>query len=176
VKSRLKKIILNRNLKRNDRKSSFISISEAKSVGIIFNSTDTTTIQTILECKSSLEKSGKKIIILGVGSKNQTLPGSINGDHIKFISNKDCNWLGLPRPEAAADFLQTNLDLLFDFSNGDNFILQYILSLSNAKMIIGHDIEHSGRFYDFIIKKGQQINLKNHIENIFHYLNQIKNN
>jgi hypothetical protein len=53
------------------------------------------------------------------------------------ITPKELNWLGLPKPGIADEFLKTEFDLLLNIAVNQNLVLDYLTALSRAQFKIG---------------------------------------
>lgn len=177
MKAQIRNFVIKKNLKKNTRNRIFTNLSDARKIGILYIVNNDNTTFTVEGFINKLRGNGKDTEVLGVMEYRMLDQTGNNNSisNIPVISKKESNWLGIPRSEKINSFLSHNYDIIFDFSNGRNFAVQYILSLARAKIIIGQETDHSGAFYDLIIKKSEETNLKDHIEIILHYLNQIKN-
>ncbi len=63
--------------------------------------------------------------------KTQALPG------VNVITPKDLNWLGLPEPGTADEFINTEFDLLFNIILNQNLVSDYITAMSKAHFKLG---------------------------------------
>ena len=95
------------------------------------------------------------------------------GNGIFQYSIKNLNWLGNPKHETINTILRKEYDLLFDFSIKKYFIFEYITVLSKAKFKIGL-FSDSSQYYDFMINLGKDIDFKKYVEDVKHYLSNIK--
>ncbi len=69
---------------------------------------------------------------LCIYEKNAVVPTGTN-----VITPKDLNWLGLPKPGLADDFLNADYDLLLNVALEQNLVLLYLTALSRAQFKIG---------------------------------------
>jgi hypothetical protein len=53
------------------------------------------------------------------------------------ITPKELNWLGLPKPGIADEYLKTEFDLLLNIALKQNLVLDYLTALSRAHFKIG---------------------------------------
>ena len=73
------------------------------------------------------------------------------------------------------NFTQREFDLLIDLHTGNSIPFQYIVAGSRAKFKIGKYEKKATPFYDFMISVPEQMNLRQFIEQVNHYLKSLKN-
>ncbi len=67
-----------------------------------------------------------------------------------IITPKELNWLGLPKPGIADEYLKTEFDLLLNIALKQNLVLDYLTALSRAHFKIGWSPE-ARNFFDLNI-------------------------
>jgi hypothetical protein len=86
-----------------------------------------------------------------------------------YFSKKQLNWYGKPDFIQLRDFLHKDFDILIDFSRNNLSPLQYILSASNAKLIVGAN-EYAQNLYDVYINDETEADHLKFLKTIHNYL------
>ena len=76
--------------------------------------------------------------------KTQALPG------VNVITPKDLNWLGIPKPGTADEFIKTEFDVLFNVITNQTLQSEYVTALSRAHFKIGWSPDENN-FFDLNI-------------------------
>jgi len=98
--------------------------------------------------------------------------GSFLSSSASVISQKDFNWLGLPKSGIAEDFIQMEFDLLFNIAQEKTLALDSLTALSHARFKIGGS-PYDRNYFDLTIKiSGEQDALYLAEQQIF-YLRQL---
>lgn len=71
------------------------------------------------------------------------------------ITTEDLNWWGLPKPEKIDDFTKMNFDLLLNIALKQNFVLDYLTALSQAKFKVGYS-PNEVNYFDLNINIGEK--------------------
>jgi hypothetical protein len=112
------------------------NLDSAKTVGILFDATDKTTRETIVEYANQLSRSGKKVRLLGfMNFSEKKMPA---GD-LPFVhfNKKNLNWWGKPTSEKADAFCKEKFDLLLCLFSGENRPLEWLTARASARMKAG---------------------------------------
>ncbi|MEM9849086.1 MAG: hypothetical protein AAF847_14470 [Bacteroidota bacterium] len=145
------------------------NLKAAKWIGILFDASTATTVQTILAYKKKLEKQGKKVDLLAFVN-NRTKDLSLD---FPFFNNRSINWRGVPKNEAIEEFLTRNYDLVFTLCPKVNLSFEYISTLADARVKVGPlTKDHSS--YDLMIETPLDTTIANFIQHVESYLPIIK--
>ena len=71
-------------------------------------------------------------------------------------------------------FMVKDFDILIDLHTSNSIIFRYITASTKAKFKIGKYSRLAAPFYDFMISIQDGVSLPQFIEQVNHYLNQIK--
>lgn len=88
------------------------------------------------------------------------------------ITTTDLNWWGLPQPGKTEDFTNTNFDLLFNTALKQNFVLEYITALSQAKFKVGWS-PNEINYFDLNINIGEKDDAMYLVKQQIFYLAQL---
>ena len=125
----IKKYFFNKYLAENkpDRNVSIVSLSRARSIGILCEITDEDSYKEIFYIFSKLQEHGHQVRLIGYVNDKEVPFYCLPQLTADYFSQKHLNWYGIP-----------------------NMPMQAILALSHAKFIVGRDPE-SQNSYDLFI-------------------------
>ncbi len=128
---------LNSELGKTRHQHTSISLDESKTIGILFDATESKQSDAVLKYASKLKKQGKKVQLLGfIHDKNE-----IETDFPSF-NLKDTTLSYIPKGERVEQFIKEPFDLLINLFFEENLALEYISTLSKARFRIGRFVEH----------------------------------
>ena len=166
---KLKKELLNRRVQRET-----VPFEQAKTVGVLFTAHSEEDIQTALNYVKSLTDVGKSVEYIGyIAIKDYKK--KYNGQTIdaRYIFESDFDFFHRPKLNAIEKFYKNNFDLLISLNYTNQFSINYISSLSRARMRIGKFNINTVNAYDFMIDdKGES--MISYIEQLNHYLKILK--
>lgn len=134
-------------LLKNIRKSDTVIPNKITSVGILadsrlFGSYD---ISRNLSQKLGIESRHFEIIIF------ENLKDDFVAQHYNTFTEKDFGMYGKVKAQNVQDFINTNYDLLINFSNQNNVYLNLVALQSKAKFKVGFANDDLTNLYDFMI-------------------------
>ncbi len=167
--------LLRRKLKNIKRTPIICNVDNAKSIGIVFNSSKKEDMASIKKLETMFKQKNIPFEVLGyIPSKHK--PDELIGDsHHHYICLNDFNWLFQPKSELIHQFIQKDFDILIDLYQEDEFPIEYILKISQARFKVG--CAHvNNELHDLMIdvekKKDDATYLS---EQILHYLSMLNN-
>lgn len=146
------------------------NLHDAKSIGIIYNSTQPDNDIIITRFAEQLRQEGKQVEILGYINDSKT-------DHkadVSIINNNHLNWHLTPVDTRVEKFAEKQFDLLFAAFTGVNYPLEYIARISKAKWRVGTFHQQKTDYYELMINVGDKTEVSYFLEQAIHYLNQIQ--
>jgi hypothetical protein len=146
------------------------NLKDAKTIGIIFNSTHPDNDITITKFAENLRSQGKAVDIIGFVNDKQTeqKPG------FTIFNKKNLSWTLIPQDESVEKFAEKNFDLLFASFVDEDLSLEYVARISKAKWKAGIYRANKVDFYDIMINLGGRNELPYFLEQATHFLNEIK--
>ena len=75
----------------------------------------------------------------------------------------------MPKNDYLNKFIDQEMDILIDLSRDDNFVVDYLTSLSKAKFKIGQFNDDQQNRFDFMLKAKKEISFESFIDQILHY-------
>ena len=173
IKSKIGQFNLKRRLKDLKRRLVVHNFNTAKTAGIIFNSPDEKTFESIKHFLSFLSDKGINGFTLCYIPLKKVPANVLLRNQFHFYCKTDLNWYYKPTKEIVEQFINKEFDILFDLSIKDYFTVNYVGKLSKATFKIGKQSETSYHDLTFEIKENETVDFL--IEQIKHYLNILNN-
>ncbi|MEN0047822.1 MAG: hypothetical protein AAF806_12245 [Bacteroidota bacterium] len=144
------------------------NLRSAQWIGILFDATAQANRDQILAYKRKLEKSGKKVQLLGfVNSRSKEL----NYD-FPFYTKREVDWKGVPQPKAIEEFATRSFDLLLLVNPKTSITFEYIATLTDARLKVGPYTVDTKSF-DFMVQ-AEEATLPEFIQQIEKYVDFVK--
>ncbi len=171
IKSGIQTKQLNKVLKKPRPKLEFHNFDTAESLCVLFNAESTEDYLTTETFMNEMKSKGKEVQLVGFVSDNSDNLGFDPQDSILFISEKDCNKIGVPKTKILEEIFYRQHDIFINFCFEDSFILKYITAYSNAEFkISGIPNDQSA---DFVIDMGDNKSIKEMIKQTRLFLDKI---
>ena len=139
------------------------SFDKAKSVALVFNSTDLETEKTILLFAESLREKAKKVYLLAFDDKNLE-----NSKPYSVLSSKELDWLGRPKKESVGfTWIQKEFDCIISLCTESKPALDYIIAKGKSALKIAITSKHPWLFDVMLENAGRD--MKKNLQ----YLNKI---
>jgi hypothetical protein len=91
-----------------------------------------------------------------------------------YFNRKALNWYNGPKPDYIHTFIQKEYDILIDLSNSRDYIVKYIVALSNARFKVGRQRRGFSNHYDLMLRMKKSASYREFIEQAIHYLTVLK--
>ena len=166
----LKKELLSLDRKRVPNKFSF---DKAKTVGIIFDATNTDDYEIVKRYVIYLREHMKKVKVLGFFSTKEIPALTYSKLEYDFFSVKELNWLGKPDSVTIKNFISEEYDLLIDLNIHDHFPLKYIAALSMAHFKVGKLDDGGMDIHDLMIDSDNTKTVKYFLRQIDTYITML---
>jgi hypothetical protein len=141
----------------------------ASTAGILYHVSDSETELALNEFTAFLKQRNISVTTLGY-FHGKNLPQDIKTwKDIRFITRKDCDWLRIPNPGVARDFVEKEFDLLINCSMRRFRVLDHLVQCSAAACKIGPDSSSTGLF-DITIRVSGDNQVRFFLENLKRYL------
>ena len=172
IKQKVGKWVFLRELKNNKRLKSVCNLSDAKSIGILY---DATTEKQISEIKPFVDyffNLKKDIKALGyVNDKKYTFCHTPKLQY-DFFNRKDLNWYYKPQNYIIDNFIKKDYDILINLCDSSVIPIKYLVASSLAKFKIGI-FEENYQIYDFMISLNEDKSVVKLMSEIKHYIELI---
>lgn len=170
-KQTLQKRLISRLTK--ERKVKFISFSDARRVGFIFQNNIDGNFEEIEKFIAFLlEKhiTFYGIAIFNIKQKNKT---SFKNERVIQLESVDLKYSGVPKSHKIANFIKNEFDILIDFTPEYNFTSHYLSVISKAQFKIGrYSFENTP--YDFVLEQSENKNIDDFMKRLLFYFNSIR--
>jgi hypothetical protein len=154
----------------NKAQRAIVNLNDAKSIGIIYDSTNPDHDITITKFGEMLRNKGKAVEIMAyVNDKKIDHKGDI-----ALFNPKAVNWYGVPLDPRIATFCDKPFDLLICALLAESKPLEYIACLSKAKYRVGPFNDKKTQCYDLMIEMGTKNELGYLLQQMVHFLESIK--
>ena len=169
IKDRLYKSVLRQRGSARPHRA-ITNLSDAQTVGVIYDSSDPDNDITITKFAEMLRNKGKKVdIIAYINDKKIDHKGDI-----AVFNPSAVNWYGIPLDERVAAFCSKPFDLLICAMPRESKPLEYIAYLSKAKYRVGPFDEQKTYCYDLMIQMGTRTSLDYLLQQMVYFLDKIK--
>jgi hypothetical protein len=161
---------LSKRLQQINAEHAITNLSDAHSIGILYDSSNPDHDIVITKFAENLRKHEKVVEILGLINDMKT---EHKGD-ISIFNKKNLNWMGIPENEKVEQFAGKKFDLLIASFIQPNTSLEYVVAVSKARWKVGAYAPDKTELYDMMINLHGRNELPYFLEQTTHFLNQIK--
>lgn len=172
MKKALGRFLLKSQLKNRVRYKKFYNFHTAKTVGILFNASDS---RIYAESKVLLAYfMQKKIKTEGLGFADKLQIDSFYKTYtgFQFFCVKDFSFFGVPKNQVVRDFYEQEFDIMIDLTLSEDQMFSTICSLSRASFIVG-SVKSRINEYDLLIDCNDPENPEEFCTQLKHYLESI---
>lgn len=176
IQEKLGRFKLKREQKRFQRKVKAFSLSNASTVGVLYNATNRTEAETIKKFIQYLKEERKEVLSLGFIDSKETSELINPILNYTFFDQNDLSKSMVPQSNDVQNFINKPFSILIDLNIKDDcFPLEYISSLSLAKFKVGSNGSYRDDDCDLTIDISENKKIEYLIIQIKHYLKMIKN-
>lgn len=152
------------------RDRQLVSLRNAKNIGVIAEITDEDSYKDVFAIFSKLQ-SICKVQMVGYIDEAAVPFYCLEQLAADYFCRKNLNWYGKPDVVQVDDFVSTDFDILIDFSHTNLAPVHYMLTLTQAKFVVGGNAANKD-YYDLTIE-GVDSN-KKLLENTYIYTQKLK--
>jgi len=145
-------------------------MADAKTVGILFDATQTENFDLVKKYIIYLKDMKKRVKAIGFYNQKETPPMAYSKLEYDFFTIKDLNWYNFPDNIYVRNFIEEEHDILLDLNIYDSFPLRYVSSVSKAKFKVGKKSERNSSTFDLMIDADASKGMKYFLRNIDAYL------
>ncbi len=145
------------------------NLADAKSIGIVYNSTNPDNDIIITKFAEELRKQNKTVEIIGYVNDAKI-------DHkadIMVFNKSNVTWAQVPNDERIKNFSSRPFDLLFAAFTEENKTLEYVARTSKAKWRVGVFNERKTDYYELMIMMDAKTDLSYFLQQATNFLNKI---
>ncbi|MFA7116483.1 MAG: hypothetical protein WC140_04540 [Bacteroidales bacterium] len=178
MKNLFRKILRKKKLNKLDEnnKPVYKDLFESKTCGFIFNVNEPEIVDSIITLEKILKEHNIKYkgVSINFGTQEPADDKFLSDANILNMNDIDINWYGFPSEDLTKEFINTEFDLLIDFTlDFPSFPIEYLLRASKAKFKIGFYPE-SEQYYNFYMFPTKEIHPKDIVISICNYLTTIR--
>ncbi len=142
-----------------------VNFENAKTIGILIEAGDRENLVFADKYRDRLRKMTKQVKILAYFNDKA------NHDNltVSYFTDKDMNWYGIPNSEQVRDFIERPFDILISLHLTPSRPLEYISTISSAKMRVGLHASDKEYCYDFMIDPSAVSNHKQFVKQFEDY-------
>ena len=169
----IKKYALKKHLAANavERDRQIVSLRSAKSIGMICEIADEDSYKDVFAVFSKLQTIGK-VQMVGYIDEKAVPFYCLEQLAADYFCRKNLNWYGKPDMVQIDDFVNTEFDILIDFTKTYLAPIHYILTLTRASFVVGGNPSNKD-YYDLQIE-GEELSNKKLLENVYVYTQKLK--
>jgi hypothetical protein len=175
LKSAVASFLLSREVKKSKRTGSAVSLESATTIGIVYESTQEKVYELIKKTVKDLRAMQKDVLALGYYDKKNLPPMRFSKLGMDFFTRKSLNWQLKPSGSIIKNFIDFPFDILIVLHSEQSIPVRYVAAHSKAKFKIGKFDERNENVCDMMIDTGSDSSAARLLEQIFKYLNMIKN-
>ena len=169
IKLSLARFILKNKLKNRKRRKQVVNLDEAKTIGIVYLVSSERTFKIVKELIKTLSGPRRQVLTIGYVDRKEIPSYCVAANSGYYFNKNELNWLGMPKNDYLNKFIDQEMDILIDLSRDDNFVVDYLTSLSKAKFKIGQFNDDQQNRFDFMLKAKKEISFESFIDQILHY-------
>ena len=129
--------LLHKKLQSLTRLTRVCNINQAKSVGIIYNATDSVSFEIIKDFTKTLTQKKIDVSALGYVDSKKLIDHYLYRKGFDFFTKNNLNWYNRPVTDTVDDFIKKPFDILINLSLEEYYPIQYVLALSPASFKVG---------------------------------------
>ena len=149
----------------NERDKFFVSLKEAKHVGILATIASEKEYIDIFSIFSQIQQTDKVVKMVAYIDSKEVPYYCLQQLTADYFCQKNMNWYGKLMMQQVIDFVNTEFDILIDFTHQFYTPIDTILALSKSKMIAGGNNTQKVH-YDFFMDMNEITENRKLIENI----------
>ena len=165
--TQVREYFLQKLIRKIDLKRRAVTYESAQTVGILFDATELSQRDAVLQFSKKLKEKNKRVKLLGFFNNKQ----DVNNYSFKAFNKNEVDWLMRPKSEAVEYFNRNTFDLLIGIYQGDNLPLEYIAALSKAHLRVGPYTDNT-YCYDLMIDTNKR-DLEDFIKQLEFYLSRM---
>ena len=144
------------------------TLTNAQSIGLLFDATAEKDRKDVLQFARTLEEQGKKVRLLGFIDTRTPLGQTL---FPQFTQN-DFRWTGQPRGEAISAFISERFDVMLCLNTRQTLHLEWVAAAAQAGMKIGTSTDKQNDF-DMVLETPAEKGVQFFVDQLDFYLDKI---
>lgn len=174
IKEKIGELKLKNFSDQSSRKKAFVNFSNARSIGIIFDSTNIENLEILKKYVVNLKEKKKIVKVVGFFNQKYTPVNiSYSKAEFDFFNLKELNGLNHPSSPYIQTFVEESMDVLIDLNIENKFSLRSIATQSMARFKIGINIPENQKIHDLLITHNYSDGLSKFLYQAEKYLGMI---
>ncbi|MBN8703096.1 MAG: hypothetical protein J0M08_08525 [Bacteroidetes bacterium] len=169
------KFLLQSEAKKNSRNRRAFNLEDAKTIGILFDSSNKEDFDLLKKYITYLKEMKKKVKAIGYYSSGFVPQFTYSKLEYDFFTPKELNLYCKPTEAFVKNFIEEEYDILIDLNMRAELPLQFIGAASKAQFKVGIHNDFNEKNYDFLIKVDTDKSVKFFLRQIDTYLFMINN-
>ena len=128
------------------------NLSNAKSIGIIYNATKLEDFNIVKDFVIRLKENCPLVKAMGFVDNKELEDFHIQPLEFSFFCNNDLNWYFKPNEDSVKDFVKIEFDILIDLNLDENLAVRFVLAESTALFKTGRYCSIDPNYYDLMIR------------------------
>ena len=176
LRHKIAHVVFMNEFRNKSTKNNIVPFDQATSIGILYDSSNEAHYEIVRKYVKELrEVHHKDVLALGYYDQKELPTLRFSKLGLDFFTLKDLNWFYKPISGIVKRFVDREFDILIDLHLGNQIPFKYVAASSNAKFKIGKYSKNAERYYNFMLSVNEQTQLPAYIQQVNHYLKQIKN-
>jgi len=174
IRLKIGNTILNNKIAETKRKKHFSNLNEVKTIGIVWDATKTDDFACLSRFFQKMHENKTDVKIMGYYT-GKNLPNQYTAiRYLSVIKKEELNFFYHPATRETIAFINNQFDILIDLNFNKLLPLQYISSLSNARLKVGlFEKETANTPFDLMMEVKHPVNIENYLDQVIHYLGMI---
>ena len=152
------------------RNKQFVKLCDAKTIGIIFEATNSDTFEVVKKFILQLKEYTKNVHAIGYIDEKLTPNYSYIKTDIDLFNKKELQQFYKPQSPYIKTFMDDEKDLLIDINFNQKIPLQFIAAGSKAKCKVGLHVLENEKIHDVLIATTMQQGLDFYLQQVIKYL------
>ena len=164
--------MLQRKLKSRKRNKKVYNLRTARTIGILFDATNSKCFEPVQSFYKELSGGHLKISVMGY-FHGKTIPDKyLFKKDFTFFFKTEVRWPTIIKNEDTLRFLDKPFDILIDLNLNRDFLFDQMVALSKARFKVGRFREEKN-YYDLMINMEKEPTLEYFIQQVNYYLEMI---
>lgn len=155
------------------RNKQFVKLTDAKTIGLLFDATDGNVFETVKKFIEQLKKYSKNVHAIGYVNEKITPNYSYIKTDIDLFNKKELTGFYKPQSPYIKTFMDDEKDLLIDINLSQQMPLRYIAASSKAKCKVGMHLLENEALHDLLIATTPQQGIDFYLQQAVKYLETV---
>jgi hypothetical protein len=159
---------LRKHLRVLSRHKHFFNFNNAEKIGIVYTCQEEVD-EAVCSLMTYFKSRNIKVNVLCYYNEKEFPKGLAMRPPVDVFCKRDVNWYGRPLLDRVFEFIKTPFDILIDFDLSKASVINYIVTLSVAKMKVGR-LAYCDNPYDFVLSTVDKVDHHFFVDQLKHYM------